>query len=144
METAFSATNILTVTDLTEKLRNNLEKEFPFVWVQGEVTNLAKPGSGHLYFALKDRESQLQCVWFRHKHRTYAQNSFDPLTGEVFQEYRPSLADSICNGKEILCAGKIGIYAPKGQYQLVVEMAEYAGEGKLALELEEKKKQLAA
>lgn len=144
METAFSATNILTVTDLTEKLRSNLEKEFPFVWVQGEVTNLSKPGSGHLYFALKDRESQLQCVWFRHKHRTCAQNSFDPLTGEVFQEYRPSLAENICNGKEILCAGKIGIYAPKGQYQLVIEIAQYAGEGKLALELEEKKNKLAA
>lgn len=144
MELAFSATNILTVTDLTEKLRNNLEKDFPYVWVQGEVTNLSKPGSGHLYFALKDRESQLQCVWFRHNHRFCTQNSFDPLTGEVFQEFRPSLADNICNGKEILCAGKIGIYAPKGQYQLVVEIAEYAGEGKLALELEEKKKQLAA
>lgn len=139
-----SAASIYTISDLTEKLRNNLEREFPFVWVQGEVTNLAKPGSGHLYFALKDRESQLQCVWFRHNHKSYAQSSFDPLTGEVYQEFRPSLAESIGNGKEILCAGKIGVYAPKGQYQLVVEIAEYAGEGKLALALEEKKKQLAA
>ncbi len=73
-------------------------------------------------------------------YRTYAQNSFDPLTGEVFQEYRPSLADSICNGKRNFMRGQDWHLCPKGQYQLVVEMAEYAGEGKLALELEEKKR----
>ena len=56
---------ILTVRALTEQLRRSLEGRFPFVWVRGEVSNLSRPGSGHIYFSLKDQDAQLQCVWFR-------------------------------------------------------------------------------
>ena len=53
---------ILSVRELTEQLRKTLEGRFPFVWVRGEVTNLTRPGSGHVYFSLKDADAQLQCV----------------------------------------------------------------------------------
>ena len=53
---------ILSVRELTEQLRKTLEGRFPFVWVRGEVTNLTRPGSGHVYFTLKDADAQLQCV----------------------------------------------------------------------------------
>lgn len=60
---------ILTVRELTELLRKSLEGRFPFVWVRGEVSNLSRPGSGHIYFSLKDQDAQLQCVWFRSQDR---------------------------------------------------------------------------
>jgi len=68
---------ILSVRELTEQLRKTLEGRFPFVWVRGEVTNLTRPGSGHVYFTLKDADAQLQCVWFRHMQRQNSQG-FDP------------------------------------------------------------------
>ena len=72
---------ILTVRALTEQLRRSLEGRFPFVWVRGEVSNLSRPGSGHIYFSLKDQNAQLQCVWFRGQQRQAEQGqSFDPLT----------------------------------------------------------------
>ncbi|MBQ3060546.1 MAG: exodeoxyribonuclease VII large subunit [Desulfovibrio sp.] len=131
---------ILTVRALTEQLRKNLEGRFPFVWVRGEVSNLSRPASGHLYFSLKDAEAQLQCVWFRGQQG----QAFDPLTGEVFDSSRPSPLDMLRNGAEMLCAGRITVYPARGQYQLLVEMAQPAGEGLLAQTFEARKRQLAA
>ena len=108
---------ILSVRELTEQLRKTLEGRFPFVWVRGEVTNLTRPGSGHVYFTLKDADAQLQCVWFRHMQRQNSQG-FDPLTGEVFDAPRPSPLELLRNGLDVLCAGRITLYAPRGQYQL--------------------------
>lgn len=134
---------ILSVRELTEELRKSLEGRFPFVWVRGEVTNLSRPGSGHVYFSLKDQEAQLQCVWFRQRQGRGGQ-TFDPLTGEVFDAPRPAPADLLRNGLDVLCAGRIGVYAPRGQYQLTVELAQPAGEGLLAQAFEENKRKLAA
>ena len=134
---------ILSVRELTEQLRKTLEGRFPFVWVRGEVTNLTRPGSGHVYFTLKDADAQLQCVWFRHMQRQTNQG-FDPLTGEVFDAPRPSPLDLLRNGLDVLCAGRITLYAPRGQYQLAVELLQPAGEGLLAQAFEASKRKLAA
>lgn len=133
---------ILSVRALTERLRRTLEGRFPFVWVRGEVTNLSRPSSGHVYFSLKDAEAQLQCVCFRGRNRRG--QSFDPLTGEVYESPPPAPADILCNGLEVLCAGHIGVYAPRGVYQLYVELVQPAGAGGLAQAFEERKRLLAA
>lgn len=132
---------VLTVGALTERLRRTLEARFPFVWVRGEVSNLTRPASGHIYFSLKDEDAQLHCVWFRGQQ--HQARSFDPLTGEVFDAPRPAPADLLRNGLEMLCAGRVGVYAARGQYQLVVELAQPAGEGLLAQAFEERKRRLA-
>lgn len=132
---------ILTVRALTERLRRTLETRYPFVWVRGEVSNLSRPASGHVYFSLKDAEAQLQCVWFRGRQRET--RNFDPLTGEVFEGPRPSPLAALANGRELLCAGRVSVYAPRGQYQLVVEFVQPAGAGLLAQAFEERKRQLA-
>lgn len=134
---------ILTVRELTRNIRAGLEERFAFVWVQGEVTGISRPSSGHLYFALKDSEALLNCVWF--KSAAYAHERFDPLTGEVFPEGpRPSPARTLREGQEILCAGRITVYPPRGAYQLVVELARTAGAGRLAAQLEALRQKLAA
>lgn len=133
---------ILSVRALTERLRRTLEARFPFVWVRGEVTNLSRPASGHVYFSLKDAEAQLQCVCFR--SRNLQGRRFDPLTGEVYETPPPAPAELLRNGLEVLCAGHIGVYAPRGAYQLLVELVQPAGAGGLAQAFEERKRLLAA
>ncbi len=122
--------NIFTVKQLTTNIKGNLEKHFPFVWVKGEVSNLARPSSGHLYFSLKDNDALLNCVWFKNSQRS--EEKFDPLTGEVFEDGpRPSMAHTLANGQEILCAGSVSVYAPRGSYQLIVTLAQEGGRGAL-------------
>lgn len=133
---------IQSVRQLTEQLRRMVERHFPFVWVRGEVGNLARPASGHFYFTLKDADAQLQCVWFRQQQRQ--RGTFDPLTGEVFETPPPAPEELLRQGAEIICAGHVGIYAPRGQYQLVVELVQPAGQGGLAQAFEERKRRLAA
>ena len=112
---------ILTVRQLTAQIKQTVESGFPYVWVQGEVTNVSRPSSGHIYFSLKDDNAQLQAVWFKGNQRE--QETFDPLTGEVFENGpRISLAGTLRNGQQIICAGRLTIYAPRGSYQLVVEL----------------------
>ncbi|MDR1660799.1 MAG: exodeoxyribonuclease VII large subunit [Desulfovibrio sp.] len=135
--------SILTVRELAERLRANLEGAFPFVWVRGEVTNLTRPGSGHIYFSLKDRDAQIQCVWFLQQQRRASRGrDFDPLTGEVYDSPRPSPPDMLRNGATMLCAGRVSLYAARGQCQLVVELLQDEGRGMLALAFEERKRKL--
>ena len=68
---------ILSVRELTEAIRHNLEGRFPYVWVRGEVTNVSRPTSGHLYFGLKDEDALLRCVWFRNSQRDQEANHTD-------------------------------------------------------------------
>jgi exodeoxyribonuclease VII large subunit len=132
------------VRELTERLRENLEGAFPFVWVRGEVTNLTRPGSGHVYFSLKDRDAQIQCVWFLQQQRRAGRGrDFDPLTGEVYADPRPSPLDALRNGATMLCAGRVSLYAARGQCQLVVELLQDEGRGALALAFEERRRRLA-
>ena len=133
---------IQSVRQLTEQLRRTVERHFPFVWVRGEAGDVSRPASGHFYFTVKDAEAQLQCVWFRQQQRQ--RGSFDPLTGEVFETPPPAPEELLRQGAGLICAGHVGIYAPRGQYQLVVELVQPAGQGGLAQAFEERKRRLAA
>lgn len=134
---------IFTVRELTDAVKRTLEGAYPFVWVKGQVSNLTRAASGHVYFSLTDADAMLNCVWFRTAQR--GEESFDPLTGEVYEDGpKPSLARIMQEGMEIMCAGRLNVYPPRGAYQLVVEIAQDAGMGQLYLEFEELKRRLAA
>jgi exodeoxyribonuclease VII large subunit len=127
---------------LTFALKDLLEGSFPFVWVQGELANFSRPSSGHIYFSLKDAESSIAAVWF--KSNQNEAESFDPLTGEVFEDGpRPGLAGRLENGMELLCAGRLTVYPPRGSCQIVVELMQEAGKGGLRLQFELLKAELA-
>ncbi len=133
---------IYTVSALTSCLRKTLEEHFPFIWVRGEVSGVSRAQSGHIYFTLKDARAQLQCVWFARLQPRGGQK-FDPLTGEVYANPQPGAMEMARNGSELLCAGRLDVYAARGQYQLLVEIAQPAGAGLLALEFEARKARLA-
>jgi exodeoxyribonuclease VII large subunit len=94
------------------------------LWVQGEISNLAQPASGHLYFTLKDAAAQVRCAMFRPK--------------------RMLLAFSPANGQEVLVRARVTLFEPRGDFQLVVDTMEPGGEGALRLEFERLKRRLAA
>jgi len=113
---------IFTVSELTRNIRMLLEEAFPTIWVEGEVSNLTKHQSGHMYFSIKDPDSVLSCVMFR---RANAGLKFE-LKG----------------GMHILCFGKISVYDKRGQYQLYVEQIEPKGAGALQIAFEQLKEKL--
>jgi exodeoxyribonuclease VII large subunit len=119
-----AARNIYTVSALNREVRRLIEDHLGTVWVQGEISNLAQPSSGHLYWSMKDENAQLRCVMFRQNNRLL---NFSPE-----------------NGREVLARGKVSIYETRGEFQLVVEYLEEAGEGLLRRRFEELKKKLAA
>ena len=134
--------NILSVRQVTEKVKQAVEARFPYIWVQGEVTNLSRPSSGHVYFSLKEGDCLLNCVWFRGQQKDEA---FDPLTGEVWEDGpRPSVAHTMENGQTLICAGHLTIYGARGQYQMVVDFAQAAGLGLWHQEFEALKRRLAS
>ena len=101
--------DIYTINRLNAELHQVLKGSFPLVWVAGEVSNLAKPSSGHLYFSLKDRHAQIRCAIFRHKRQVL--------------RCLPS------NGEQVLVRARVALYEPRGDCQLIVEHLEPAGEG---------------
>jgi exodeoxyribonuclease VII large subunit len=115
---------VFTVSELTLRLKVALEEAFPAVWVEGEISNLRTPGSGHSYFTLKDEGAQLSAVLFRGRGR----------------RVRFDLED----GMQVLVFGGLDVYAARGQYQLVVEMMEPKGLGALQLAFEQLKRKLEA
>jgi exodeoxyribonuclease VII large subunit len=114
---------ILTVSELIRLIRDQLETEFPFLWVEGEVSNLRVPASGHLYFSLKDRESQLRAVLFR----------------AGAQRLRFAVQD----GMQVIACGRLTVYEPRGDMQMIVESVEPKGVGALQLAFEQLKAKLA-
>ncbi|NDY42069.1 exodeoxyribonuclease VII large subunit [Dissulfurirhabdus thermomarina] len=112
------------VAELHHAVQGALDAAFPPVWVEGEVSNLRAPASGHLYFTLKDEAASLRCVLFRAQGARLA--------------FRPE------DGRHILCLGRLNVYPARGDLQLVVEYAEPAGEGALRLAFEQLKRRLAA
>lgn len=114
---------VLTVSELTARVKRLLEAQIGEVWVSGEVSNLRVQASGHAYFTLKDAGAQLACVLFR---------------GTVAP--RELLAD----GRKVLLQGTLTVYEPRGQYQLVVSAVEPQGLGALQLAFERLKQKLAA
>jgi len=136
--------HVFAVSELTRAVKDVIESEFPFVWVRGQVTNVSRPGSGHLYFSVRDVEASLAVVWFRGAQGGKALaggGRYNPLTGEVSEN---SLADTLTDGMEVMVAGRLSVYAPRGVYQLVAEVVQAVGEGRLWLEFEALKKDLAA
>ncbi len=131
---------IFSVSELTGAVRHVLESEFPFVWVQGQVGNVSRPASGHLYFTLRDERAVLNVVWFKGAQRPVAPGGVDPVTGEVLEDGRGA---DLAEGMEILCGGRINVYEPRGTYQLVAELVQEKGVGELALKFEALKRDLA-
>ena len=119
-----SPREILSVTRLTRAVRSLLEGHFGAVWVEGEISNLARPTSGHLYFTLKDPSSQVRCAMFKARN---ALLGFTPA-----------------NGAQVLVSARVSLYEPRGEFQMVVEHMEPAGEGALRLRFEALKRGLAA
>ena len=114
----------LSVSALNEHLKAVVEQTFPPVWVFGEVSDVAKPRSGHVYFTLKDDESQLRAVLWR--SNAYA------------------VPFEIENGQALLCYGNLEVYAVRGSYQIVIRKARPQGQGTLQQALERLKQKLAA
>jgi exodeoxyribonuclease VII large subunit len=133
--------HIFSVRTLTQAVKDVLEGEFPFVWVRGQVSNLSKPPSGHLYFSLKDDDATLSVVWFKGAQpKVDGDERVNPLTGEV--ESGPVF--QIADGLEVLVAGRMNVYPPRGVYQLVAELVQGQGLGELAIAFEAMKAKLQA
>ena len=118
------AREVYTVSSLNREARRIIEGQLGVVWVEGEISGLARPGSGHLYWRMKDESAQLRCAMFRSQNRLL--------------NFRPD------DGQHVLARGRVSIYEPRGEYQLVVEYLEEVGEGLLRRRFEELKLKLAA
>ena len=112
---------VYTVTQLTTSIRSILESTFPEVWVEGEVSNLRIPSSGHVYFSLNDQDSQIRAVLFR--------------------RVAAGLPFHVENGLTVLARGRVSVYEPRGDYQLLLEYLEPKGIGALQVAFEQRKKQ---
>lgn len=112
----------LSVSDLNRQARLMLERGFGDCWVEGEVSGLAKPASGHCYFTLKDDRAQLRCALFRTRAR---------------------FAAPFSNGDHVRLRGRVSIFEPRGDYQMIVEAVQPAGQGALLAAFERLKHQLA-
>jgi exodeoxyribonuclease VII large subunit len=116
--------SVYTVSRLNKEVRVALERGLGVVWVEGELSNLSQPSSGHWYFSLKDRDAQVRCAMFRVKN---AALGFTPKAGQ-----------------NVIARGRVSLYEPRGEYQLIVDHLEEAGVGALQREFERLKAKLAA
>ncbi len=114
----------ISVSELNRQARVLLEQGIARLWVSGEISNLSRPASGHVYFSLKDDKAQVSCAFFRQRQR-------GPTIG-------------LKDGDQVLVFGRVSIYEARGNYQLIVEQIEAAGEGELRRRFEALKKKLAA
>jgi exodeoxyribonuclease VII large subunit len=115
---------IFTVSRLNREARVLLERGLGAVWLEGEVSNLSRPGSGHWYFSLKDETAQVRCAMFRQRNLLVR-----------FQ---------VRDGAHVLARGRVSLYEARGEFQVVVDHLEEAGEGLLRQRFEELKRKLAA
>ena len=114
---------IMSVGELTLRLKETIEAEFGLIWVVGEISNLSRPSSGHMYLTVKDERAQVRAVMFKTKQR--------------YLDFIPA------DGQEVLIRGRLSIYEPRGEYQIVVDYMEPRGEGALRLAFEKLKSRLA-
>ncbi len=113
---------ILTPMLLNRHVRDLLEDTFALIWIEGELSNFARPASGHLYFTLKDPSAQVRCAMFKPK--------------STYLRFRP------VDGMRVLARARVSLYEGRGEYQLLVEHLEEAGEGALQREFEQLKARL--
>lgn len=114
---------ILTVSRLNREVKYLLEDNFQTIWVEGEISNFSAPQSGHWYFCLKDPLAQVRCAMFKLQNKR--------------------LGFSLKDGMQVLLKARVSLYEGRGEFQLIVEFLEEAGEGKLRQEFEALKKRLA-
>ncbi|MEJ5348677.1 MAG: exodeoxyribonuclease VII large subunit [Desulfosoma sp.] len=113
---------VMTVSQLNARIKGLLEANFPYVWVRGEISNLRIAGSGHAYFTLKDKNSQIRTVMFK--------SQFLRL------KFRPE------DGMAVLCQGRLSVYEARGEYQIIADILEPEGLGALQLAFEQLKEKL--
>ena len=111
--TAGANRDVLSVTDLARQARLTLEQQFGNVWVEGELSNFRRPSSGHWYFTLKDDGAQIRCAMFANRNR--------------------SVRIPLKDGAQLLIRGRVSLYEGRGDFQVIVEHLELAGEGALRL-----------
>ncbi len=114
--------DVYSVSDLNSEVKWLLDTQFGSVWVEGEISNLMRARTGHMYFSLKDSRSQLRCAMFRNDNRRV--------------EFQPA------DGQKVLCRGRLGIYEQRGDYQLIVDRMNEVGVGALQQKLEATKQRL--
>jgi exodeoxyribonuclease VII large subunit len=108
--------DIYTVSRLNREVRVSLERGFGSLWLEGEISNFARPGSGHWYFSLKDGTAQVRCAMFRQRNMLCAFTAKD--------------------GQKVLVRARVGLYEPRGEYQLLIDHMEDAGLGALKRQFE--------
>jgi len=113
----------LSVSELTRRIKTTLEGGFTSVFVEGELSNVSRPSSGHIYCTIKDANAQIRAVMFRNSQRDL---TFKPEDGLVVRAY-----------------GSLSVYAPRGTYQILIRRMEEAGRGSLQAQFEKLKKKLA-
>lgn len=116
--------DIYTPGRLNREARTLLERGLPALWLEGEMSNLSRPSSGHWYFSLKDESAQLRCAMFRQRN--------------LLARFTPK------DGAHVLARGRVSLYEPRGDYQFIVDHIEEAGEGALRQRFELLKNKLAA
>lgn len=116
--------DVWTISRLNREVRLLIETGLPALWLEGEISNLARPASGHVYFSLKDESAQVRCALWRN---AALRVSFTPR-----------------NGLQVLVRARVSVYEPRGEYQLIIERMEEAGEGALRRRFEELKARLHA
>ena len=122
MTIIFPERKVYTVFELTSSIKSSLEEGFSDIWLEGEVSNLRVPSSGHIYLTLKDEYSQIRAIIFRTQVRSI--------------KFLPK------DGQHLLCRGHISVYEPKGEYQIILSYAEPKGLGALQQAFEELKEKL--
>jgi len=114
--------DIYSVSRLNQEVRDLLDSSFALLWIEGEISNLARPASGHMYFTLKDANAQVRCALFRNRARLLS--------------CRPE------NGMQVMLRARVSLYEGRGDYQIIAEHMELAGDGALRLAYEELKNKL--
>lgn len=113
---------VYTVTEITRLIKQELERTFPYLWVEGEISDLACAHSGHVYFTLKDEMSQIRAI--------------------IWRSAAQKVPFKLENGLQVICKGQINVYEPRGVYQLIVDVCEPKGKGALQLAFEQLKEKL--
>ena len=115
---------VLTVSQLNQRARLLLEDVFPRIWVEGELSNIARPASGHIYFTLKDRNAQVRCA--------------------IFRQQASRVRELLGDGLLVRVRGRVSLYEGRGDYQMILDSVEPAGDGALRLAFEALKTALQA
>lgn len=116
--------HIFSISQLNYSVRHHLEQEFGHIWLVGEISNFSQPVSGHWYLTLKDEQAQVRCAMFRMKNQRV---NFQPR-----------------NGMQVLVRASVSLYEPRGDYQVIIESMQPAGDGLLQQQFEQLKMALAA